>query len=216
MELFLNDKLGKISYEINDTPVSTSVLILAHGAGAGMYHPFMVALAEALCNEGISVIRFNFPYLEAGRKAPGSPNDAIFTWHKMVEETEKIFYGKSLFVAGKSYGGRMASHLLAEVKTNIKGIVYFGFPLHAPGRDSKDRANHLDTIDCPQLFIQGEKDKLATIELIREVVNDLPHATLHEISDADHSFHVPKSAGISKSEMIRNLAKISADWMRLK
>ena len=105
MELYLNDKLEKISYEIDDTPISECVLILAHGAGAGMSHPFLTDLAGLICDRGISVVRFNFPYMEKGRKAPGSPNDAIFAWKEMIKEVKNIFRGKRVFVSGKSYGG---------------------------------------------------------------------------------------------------------------
>ena len=96
MELYLNDKLEKITYEIDDTPISDSVLILAHGAGAGMHHPFLTELSSLICGQGISVVRFNFPYMEKGRKAPGSPNDAIYCWREMIKEVQNIFRGKIL------------------------------------------------------------------------------------------------------------------------
>lgn len=213
MELYLNDKLGKISYEINDTPVAGAVLILAHGAGAGMDHPFMEQLAQKICENGVSVVRFNFPYKEKGRKAPGSPNDAILAWSCMIKETQKLFHGKKLFVSGKSYGGRMASHLLsANHELGVDGIIYFGFPLHAPGKEDMKRAEHLRDITIPQLFIQGTKDKLANIALMRQVVSTLPLSTMKEIESGDHSFKTPKSVA-SPETIMDTLAIVSVDWM---
>lgn len=214
MELFLNDKLGKITYEISESADAIATLIIAHGAGAGMHHPFMVSLADTLSEVGINAIRFNFPYMEKGRKAPGSPKDAIAAWEHMITEASNVLPGLPIFMSGKSYGGRMGSHLLAEQSdTNAAGIIYFGFPLHAPGRDSKDRAAHLPEIKQSQLFIQGTKDKLANFEMITEVTNELPKAELVEIAHGDHSFNTPKSTGITKEEMIKHLAQISADWI---
>ena len=213
MELYLNDKLEKITYEIDDTPISDSVLILAHGAGAGMHHPFLTELSSLICGQGISVVRFNFPYMEKGRKAPGSPNDAIYCWREMIKEVQNIFRGKKVFASGKSYGGRMASHLLAEMPDlNVSGIIYFGFPLHAPGKDSKERAAHLGKVPIPQLFIQGTKDKLANIDLIREVVAELKEAEIAEIESGDHSFNTPKSVA-SKEDSMTQLATIASDFV---
>lgn len=213
MELYLNDKLEKITYEIDDTPIADSVLILAHGAGAGMHHPFLQKLAHLVCDKGTSVVRFNFPYMEKGRKAPGSPNDAIFTWRQMIGEVKNIFRGKRVFVSGKSYGGRMVSHLLSEMNDlGVEGILYYGFPLHAPGRDSKDRAAHLGQIKIPQLFIQGTNDKLANFEMMTEVVDELNNAKMIAIEQGDHSFNTPKSVA-SKEETMERLATISTDWI---
>lgn len=214
MELYLSEQLGKITYEVDDTPVSDSVLILAHGAGAGMYHPFIVSLAQSICDHGVSVVRFNFPYMEKGRKAPGSPRDAIYCWREMFKEVKKLFHGKRIFLAGKSYGGRMASHLLADdPELSVSGIIYFGFPLHAPGRDSKDRADHLDKVKVPQFFIQGTKDKLANIEMINEVIATLNDAEILEIESGDHSFKTPKSVA-SPAEIMGLLSGKASEWIQ--
>ena len=216
MKLFLNDKLGDISYEINATNEPKAILIIAHGAGAGMHHTFMETLASKFALNSITAVRFNFPYMEQGKKSPRSPKEAIKAWLGITQHIESQFPDKPVFISGKSYGGRMGSHLLVEETVNqlMKGIIYFGFPLHAPGRDSKDRADHLAGIFQPQLFIQGSKDKLANTQLIQEVANELPKATLQVIEQADHSFTVPKSLGISKEQVMDQIVNISLQWIK--
>ncbi len=215
MELFLNESLGKISLELHESKSPGGIIILAHGAGAGMHHSFMVKVADKISENGFHTVRFNFPYMEEGRKSPGSPKKNIEAWGLVLNHIQAHHPDLPIFLAGKSYGGRMASHLLAEkAYEQVKGIVYFGFPLHAPGKDSKDRADHLNQVGVPQLFLQGTKDKLANINLINEVVKELEKAELVEIEDADHSFNVPKKLGISKDEMINQLARFSTDFMK--
>lgn len=215
MELFLNDKLGKITAEANEASRPQAVLIIAHGAGAGLHHPFMSGLATGIANEDIHVIRFNFPYMEQGRKSPGSPKANIETWKLVVDHISEMYPGLAIFISGKSYGGRMASHLIAESPIKeVKGIVYYGFPLHAPGRDSKDRAEHLSSVKVPQLFLQGSKDKLANIELMNEVVGGLSNVEMEVIQYGDHSFNVPKKSGKTKEEVMNHLIKKSAAWIK--
>ncbi|WP_425391435.1 alpha/beta family hydrolase [Ekhidna sp.] len=217
MELFLNDKLGKINVEVEKASRPQAVLIIAHGAGAGMHHPFMGNLAKGLANKDIHAIRFNFPYMEQGRKSPGSPKANIETWRLVVEHISTIYEGLDIFISGKSYGGRMASHLMAENPTyKVKGVIYYGFPLHAPGRDSIDRASHLSEVKVPQLFLQGSKDKLANIDLINEVIGGLSNVKLEVIQDGDHSFNVPKKSGKTKEEVMEFLIAQSADWIKSK
>lgn len=214
MKLFINEKLGEISLKIDRAEATTRVLVIAHGAGAGMMHPFLSGLAAELILGGTTCVRFNFPYMEQGRKAPGSQKDALFTWKAVTQKVAALFPKADLFLSGKSYGGRMASHLVAEdTEMKPKGIIYFGFPLHAPGKDSKDRASHLPTIEVPQLFLQGSKDKLANIDLISEVTRELELAHLETIIDADHSFNVPKKVGITQEEMLSKLAQKASQWM---
>lgn len=217
MELFLNDKLGKISLEIEESQNASGILILAHGAGAGMHHPFMHDLSQAIAAYGITTLRFNFPYMEQGRKSPGSPKANIETWKLVVDYAIKAHPGLPIFLSGKSYGGRMASHLMSEKEIpEVKGNIYFGFPLHAPGRDSKDRAAHLVAIKVPQLFLQGSKDKLANPKLINEVVATLANADIRMIEEADHSFNVPKRSGKTKQDVMSYLVKESVNWMKNK
>lgn len=215
MELFLNDKLGKITLEIDEASNPVAVLIIAHGAGAGMHHPFMNNVGKGIADKGITTVRFNFPYMEQGRKSPGSPKANIETWGIVIEHIIDKHSSLPIFISGKSYGGRMASHLIAEsTLPEVKGIVYFGFPLHAPGRDSVDRASHLVNIKVPQLFIQGTNDKLANLELMKEVTDSLNNVQLEIIEYGDHSFNVPKKSGRTKDEIITLIVNKSAEWIQ--
>lgn len=191
-----------------------ATLILAHGAGAPMRHPFMNMLSEKLNGLNVSTLRFNFPYIDAGRKSPGSPKPNVAAWaavlsYAMNKSTVPVF------MSGKSYGGRMGSHLLAEESPGdkVSGILYFGFPLHAPGRDSKDRAAHLDQIPAPQLFVQGTRDALANYQLIGEVVDALPQADLCTIEGADHSFKV---SGTKPYQILDQIARETKNWISRK
>ena len=213
-KVFVNDQSGSVSALVNESSSPKYVLVLAHGAGAGMEHSFMASLAEAVSAKSGHVVRFNFPYMEKGRKAPGSPKEAVATVARVVEEVGKLYPQLPIVLSGKSYGGRMASHWLAEGKSDsIKGIIYFGFPLHAPGKDGKERANHLTQVTLPQLFIQGTNDKLANFELISQVVAEQSNATLHEIANADHSFKVPKKSGKSADEVLLEIAEVADQWV---
>ncbi|WP_424964309.1 alpha/beta family hydrolase [Ekhidna sp.] len=215
MELFLNDKLGKINVEVDKASRPQAVLIIAHGAGAGMHHPFMSTLGRGIGDKDIHAVRFNFPYMEQGRKSPGSPKANIETWRLIVEHIAAIYEGLDIFISGKSYGGRMASHLMAENSSDkVKGIIYYGFPLHAPGKDSMDRASHLSEVKVPQLFLQGSKDKLANIDMMNQVVGELSNVELEVIQDGDHSFNVPKKSGKTKEEVMDYLMTKSESWIK--
>lgn len=208
-------KPGEVSgiYMIPEQP--KALLVLAHGAGAGMLHIFMEELSQELADQYIATLRFNFPYMEAGRKAPGSARQAIETWYEVTQRAKEDYGNLPIIIGGKSYGGRMASHLLAANKFDfIQGLIFYGFPLHAPGKDGKGRAQHLKDINVPMLFLQGEKDKLANIDLIKEVVDALPDATLKVYEHADHSFKRPKK--IAKESLIPKLVNDTSDWINLK
>jgi len=169
-----------------------ALVILAHGAGAPMSHPFMESLTRELVATGFEVVRFNFPYMAEGRKSPGSPKVNIKAWKVVVEWAENNGY-KDIILSGKSYGGRMAAHLLADhAFPSVKGIAFFGFPLHAPGKPSSDRAEVLSHIKIPKIFFQGTKDSLAKFDLIADLIPKLKHATLTTIENGDHSLKVKK------------------------
>ena len=188
-----------------------ALLILAHGAGAGMEHSFMEQLAVELSALGIATVRYNFPYMENGKRRPDVPAVAEKTVASVCEWVHNKFKKITLFVGGKSFGGRMSSQRMAkECPEYIKGIVFYGFPLHGIGKESTDRADHLRKISIPMLFLQGTKDKLAKQELITRVCKKLPTATLVELEGADHSFKVPKK------QSPPNLPEITAQWVLTK
>ena len=200
---------------ITDIPESAkAIYIFAHGAGAGMEHPFMETFAERLKNKNIGTVRFNFPYMEKGRKAPGSQKEAVDAIVDIYKEVTAN-YNIPVFAGGKSYGGRMASLAASkELLPGLKGLIYLGFPLHAPGSPSVARAEHLKEIKVPMLFLQGMKDKLAQTELIRKVVSALPTSTLKEYKDADHSFKVTKRSGINQERLFDQIVTDMTTWIQ--
>ncbi|MBV6639441.1 MAG: dienelactone hydrolase family protein [Cyclobacteriaceae bacterium] len=214
-EIEVSEKAGRIQLEIDESSQARHCLVLAHGAGAGMEHAFMKSLAKGICAHGIHVIRFNFPYKQKGKKMPGSPKESILALEKVALFAKEKYADSAIILSGKSYGGRMSSHLVAEQpELGIKGLVYFGFPLHAPGKASTDRANHLSSIKVPQLFLQGTNDALANFEMISEVVAGQKKADLVAFEQADHSFKTPKTAPMKTSEVFKQLIEKSSSWIK--
>ena len=210
----ISDKIGNVSAILSLPEKTEAILLFAHGAGAGMEHQFMSTISEGLNEQKIGTMRFNFPYMEKGRKAPGKPQEAIQSFASIHNQLLNT-YDVPLFIGGKSYGGRMASHAAADgLVDRIHGLIYFGFPLHAPGKNSTERAEHLGLIKHPMLFLQGTKDKLAEINLMRQITGRLPNATLVEYADADHSFKVPKKASLSQEEVYQHMIRETALWMK--
>jgi uncharacterized protein len=177
---------------VPDNPVC--LLTIAHGAGAGMVHPFMEELAVSLGEAGIASLRFNFPFMEKPKKGPPDrPPVAHKTIEAVIAKARKLFPAVPLFVSGKSFGGRMTSQYIAGgEETDIKGIVFFGFPLHAPGKPSIERAEHLESIKVPMLFLQGSRDEFAEWELTKKVTATLKRAKLVRIEGANHSYKAGK------------------------
>jgi len=207
-QLAISDNLGSVTAELINSDHIHAVMTLAHGAGAGMNHSFMIDLAHELADLGIATLRFNFPYMENKKKRPDVPAIAQKTIDMAVQKAHSLFPNKPLWVAGKSFGGRMSSqYLAAHSSTVVKGVVFFGFPLHPAGKPSIDRAEHLKSITHPMLFLQGTKDALAELDLIEKVVEELPLATLVKFNGADHAF---KSG---KLNLIPLLAQTSNDWL---
>lgn len=190
------------------------VIILAHGAGAPMTHSFLEEMAKELSNLNATVIRFNFRYIVEGRKLPSSQKKAIEDWETIYHEVKSQFPEKPIFIGGKSYGGRMASHWVAEQtdQSLVKGVFYLGFPLHSIGKPATKRANHLEQIKIPQLFLQGTNDKLAQIDLMTQVISQQKIATKHIVEHADHGFHIPKKHGGNDQKTIKELAKSINTW----
>lgn len=198
LKIKVSSAIGSVSARYMASSKPVCVLTLAHGAGANMDHVFMETLAVSLAGAGISTLRFNFPFTEQQKKRPDTPAVAHATIAAAIEKAQSIAPGIPLFAAGKSFGGRMTSQYLSEhPESPVKGVVFYGFPLHAAGKPSTDRAAHLQTIRIPMLFLQGSKDALATWDLIEEVCSSLPTATLVKLEGADHSFKAGKKDVIS-------------------
>jgi predicted alpha/beta-hydrolase family hydrolase len=189
--------------------------VLAHGAGAGMSHPFMESLAAGLEERGIASLRFQFPSMEAGTRRPDPPRRAHAAVRAAVEEAGRALPGLPLFAGGKSFGGRMTSQAQAESPLRgVRGLVFVGFPLHPAGNPSDRRARHLFEVRVPMLFLQGSRDALASLELLRPVIQRLgARATLHEIAHADHSFRVPARTGRSAADVQQELLDALAAWI---
>lgn len=192
-----------------------AVYVLAHGAGAGMNHPFMANVAAQLADRGVATFRYQFPYMEKGGRRPDSPLVAQATVRAAVAEAVRRMPGVPLFAGGKSFGGRMTSQAQAEAPLpGVRGLVFLGFPLHAAKRPSLDRAQHLRNIRIPMMFLQGTRDALAEPELIGKIVGGLgERATLSLIADADHSFHVPARSGRTDAEVLAELCGIAVAWL---
>ena len=193
-----------------------AVAAIAHGAGADMRHPFMTGVAEGLAAGGLSVLRFNFPYIDAGRRMPDPPPVLLDTWDAIIREAARRAGGLPLVAGGKSMGGRMASMLAAERGPEFpaKALVFLGYPLHPPGRPDRLRDAHLPRIRVPMVFIQGSRDALARLDLMEALVERLrPLAHLHVVEGSDHSF---RRAGSRRSdqETGREIAEVAVELLR--
>ena len=197
-------------------PKPLACLALAHGAGAGMFHPFLSAAAAGLAERGIATLRYQFPYMERGSKRPDSPRIAQVTVRAALVAARRLVPKVALFAGGKSFGGRMTSQAQAESPLpDVRGLVFLGFPLHPPGRPSDERGEHLFDAQIPMLFLQGTRDEFATLPLLRPLVKKLgARATLELIDDADHSFRVPKRAGRSHEEVLAGMLDTLAAWIK--
>jgi uncharacterized protein len=190
-------------------------LVLAHGAGAGMAHRSMAALADGLAERGIATLRYQFPYMERDSKRPDPPAVAHAAVRAAVAEAARLAGELPLFAGGKSFGGRMTSQAQAIAPLpSMRGLVFFAFPLHPAGKPSVARADHLSDIDIPMLFLQGSRDALAALDLLRPVVARLgARATLTLAEDADHAFHVPAKTGRRDVDVLAELLDAAAAWM---
>jgi predicted alpha/beta-hydrolase family hydrolase len=189
--------------------------VLAHGAGGGMTHPFMAAVAEGLAERGIATLRYQFPYMERGSKRTDAPNLAQATVRAAVAEMSRLAPKLALIAGGKSFGGRMTSQAQAESPLpGVRGIAFLGFPLHPAGRPSGERGKHLLDVRIPMLFMQGTRDQLADLEFLQPLIEQFgARATLKIFANADHSFRVPARSGRKDAEVRVEMLDALADWI---
>ena len=188
--------------------------VFAHGAGAGMNHPFMERAARVFGDHGVATYRYEFPYMKAGKNRPDPPAVAEAAVREAVVEAARAAPGLPLLAGGKSFGGRMTSQAQAQQPLpGVRGLVFLGFPLHAPGRPGIERAEHLSSVHIPMLFFQGTRDEFAQLDLLQGVVSRLGNrATLHLVEEGDHSFKVPKRTGKTEQDVMNELADTIQNW----
>ena len=205
----------RVSALLQAPAAARALLVLAHGAGAGMTHPFMAALADALAARAVATMRYQFPFMEAGGRRPDGPAVAQATVRAAVDAVRARCPDVRLYAGGKSFGGRMTSQAQAQLPLPaVRGLVFVGFPLHPAGKPSVARADHLAGVDVPMLFLQGTRDELAGLALLAPVVDALgARARLHVVDDADHAFHVRRASGRDDAAVIGELADATARFV---
>ena len=211
---FAVEGAGEVSALLVRPTQARWLLVLGHGAGAGMRHPFMGALSAELASVGIATFRYQFPYMENKRRVPDSPAVLTATVAAAASAAQKAVPDLPLLGGGKSMGGRMTSQAAGQqVLPGVRGLVFFGFPLHPPNQPGTKRADHLADVRVPMLFLQGTRDVFADLSLLRPITDGLGSlATLHIIEGADHSFHVLKSSGKTDADILRHLVQTTAAW----
>lgn len=206
------DEERKVSALLTHPKGARAIYVLAHGAGAGMEHPFLAKFAALLAERGVATLRYQFPYMEAGSKRPDSPKVAEAAVRAAVAEAEKRKL--PVFAGGKSFGGRMTSNAEAHGAMGILGIAFLGFPLHPPGAPATARGDHLADVRVPMLFLQGTRDEFAELDLLKPLARKLGKtATLHLIDQGNHSFRVPAKTGRKEPEVMAELADTMVAWM---
>jgi predicted alpha/beta-hydrolase family hydrolase len=206
--------IGDVSALLLRPDDAQMLYVLAHGAGAGMRHPFLGRMAEALALRGVATLRYQFPYMERKARRPDLPAVATATVRAAVALAHRLAPELPLIAGGKSFGGRMTSTAqAAEPLPGVRGLAFLGFPLHPPGKPAVTRGEHLDAVRVPMLFLQGDRDEFAEPLLLRQVLRNLgARATLHLVNGGDHSFSVPKKSGRTADDVFAELATTIADW----
>jgi predicted alpha/beta-hydrolase family hydrolase len=209
------DDVGSLSGLLQAPDNAYACCVLAPGAGAGMAHPFMAAVADGLAERGIATLRYQFPYMERGSKRPDAPKLAHAAVRAAVAEASRLMPGLPLIAGGKSFGGRMTSQAQAATPLpGVRGVGFLGFPLHPAGRPSDERGKHLFDVRIPMLFMQGTRDELAHLELLQPLVERLgARATLKLFPDADHSFHVPARTGRKDADVRAEMLDALGGWV---
>lgn len=212
----VSESAGEVSAILVRPAEARALYLLAHGAGAGMRHPFLGRVALTLAERGIATLRYQFPYMERKARRPDPPAVATATVRAAVALALRIAPDLPLIAGGKSFGGRMTSTAQgSEPLPGVRGLAFLGFPLHPPGQPAVTRGEHLDAVRVPMLFLQGDRDEFAEPILLRQVLRKLgSRATLHLVQGGDHSFSVPKKSGRSADEVFAELATTIADWAR--
>jgi predicted alpha/beta-hydrolase family hydrolase len=210
-------KIGEgtqVSALLQAPPTACVCYVLAHGAGAGMHHPFMAAVARGLAERRVATLRYQFPYMEQGGKRPDAPKFAHATVRAAVAEAARLLPHVPLIAGGKSFGGRMTSQAQAAAPLHgVQGLAFLGFPLHPTGKPSQERAKHLFDVGIPMLFLQGTRDALAMMDQLEPVCAALgSRATLKFFENADHSFHVPARSGVKDSHVLEEMLDALAVW----
>lgn len=210
----VGDRVGEVSALLLAPKNARRLLVFGHGAGAGMRHSFMQAMTERLAARGLATFRYQFPYLEKGGRRPDPPGVLAATVREAFAAAAAAAPGLPLLAGGKSMGGRLTSVAAARGELpGLRGLVFFGFPLHPAGRPSTDRAAHLPDVPAPMLFLQGTRDSLADLGLLRPICEKLgARANLQVIDGADHGFHVLKSSGRTDAEVLDELAEVAVAW----
>lgn len=212
--MHVGEPSGDVSAILVRPAEARALYVLAHGAGAGMRHPFLARMADALALRGVATLRYQFPYMERKARRPDPPGVAAATVRAAVALAQRLAPELPLIAGGKSFGGRMTSTAqAAEPLPGVRGLAFLGFPLHPPGKPAVTRGEHLDAVRVPMLFLQGDRDEFAEVILLRQVLrNPGSRATLHLVSGGDHSFSVPKKSGRNADEVFDELATTIADW----
>jgi predicted alpha/beta-hydrolase family hydrolase len=197
-------------------PSARACFVLAHGAGAGMNHPFLETVSPELAAVGIGTLRYQFPYMEAGSRRPDPPALCHATVRAAADEAARRAPGLQLIAGGRSFGGRMTSQTQSQSPLpGVVGLVFLGFPLHPAKKPSGQRAEHLSAVKIPMLFLQGSRDELADMELLQALVDRLgPLATLHVVKNANHSFEVPARSGTTRAQVIAELVGATRNWLK--
>jgi hypothetical protein len=216
LDIEVGTTIGKVSGILLRPPDAWATYVLAHGAGAGMRHRFMESMAQALAGRGIATLRYQFPYVEAGTRRPDPPGVLEATVRAAVASAGESTPDLPLVAGGKSLGGRMTSNAMARRPLDgVLGLVFLGFPLHPPKRPGVTRAEHLDRVESPMIFLQGTRDDLADLGLMTSVCHRLgPNASLHVVEGADHSFAVLKRSGRTEAEVMEELTLRLTEWLR--
>lgn len=205
----------RVSGLLQTPPGARACYVFAHGAGAGMDHPFMAGVARELALRGVATLRYQFPYMERGAGRPDPPQQAQATVRAAVAAALDLLPGLPLIAGGKSFGGRMTSQAQAKAALHgVRGLAFLGFPLHPAGRPSQDRAVHLFEVQIPMLFLQGTRDTLAALDQLEPLCKKLgTRATLKLFADADHSFHVPVRTGRKDAQVLGDVLDALAAWL---